>query len=228
MTQRARISILVFGVLALGAALCATAQASTVHGTADTIVFEGTGEEKNVVDVYKLGDEMVVNEEGRKLSVTPSGTCKRHPSYPDATQVAVCPIPYGTANQPDVVINTGEGKDFVHVYTYSTLSIDLGAGTDRLIAYDNVGPASIGGGDGNDRLTGSGRDPFSGAGFDDTIVPGEGSDKVAWGLPDEFGLNGTDSIDLSEVKAKSDKVQCVGGDELITSTERRDKFRYCL
>jgi hypothetical protein len=227
MISPARIAILVGAVAALVSALAATgASAARVYGEPGTIEFSGIGSEKNVVDIYTLNGEVVVNEEGKNLGVFPAGTCHRHPSYPDATQVAVCPVPQGTTGQPKIIIDTGQGNDFVHVYTYSDLQIRLGAGNDKLIAYDNQGPAAIDGGDGNDVLTGTGVDPLTHLGFNDLIMPGEGADKVAWGLSAGYGLSGSDEVDLAENKPKSDKVQCDGGDT-VRSRAKQDKTLGC-
>lgn len=227
MISRARIAVIFAATTVLACALSASAEAATVSGTANGITYTGTPGEKSELYIYAQSASVIHIQETGKKGLTATGSCTLDPLNP--TMDANCPRPPETAGHASIFIDTGDNNDFVQdVYTNNTAQIQLGTGADKIAQSDNHAPVTVYGGDGNDQLMGSGRDGTTGLGYSDTIVPGEGADKVSWGYTFGGGeLAGADTVDLTELKAKGDKIQCSGGDDAVANKGKGDKLKGC-
>ena len=222
----ARIAIVFAAVAAVFGLLSISAQAATVSGTAGSIRYTGTPGEKSELYIYAASAYVVHVQETGKQGLTAIGTCKADPLNP--TQDANCPRPPETPGHPSIFIDTGDNNDVVqNVYTNNTAEIHLGPGSDRIFQGDNHAPVNVYGDDGNDQLMASGRDGITSVGYNDTVVPGEGADKIAWGQFPGYGLVGSDTVNLAEIKAKGDKVQCEGADDTVSGAGKGDKLKGC-
>lgn len=117
------------------------------------------------------------------------------------------PVPW------QITATTGPGNDHVEIQSTTAVAVDLGPGSDYLLAGSLLGPVSALGGTGADFLhtTGpagatldgqSGRDLLTGSPAPDRLIGGDG--------PDRFSFFGRDPANL-----RTDILQCGRGDDTV-------------